>query len=174
MSYLSTEETSGRKIRGLCAISNSQGSIIQRLCKQQAFKRRTSGSLRCQEELLVLRLQQTMPQELSDHSSDTVMDVTDLADLDVYSELTTEGSSRLSTVEVFDTAMQLRGLVQSMTSSVPPVPHADDMLMYSECVHPSTFASIQSSRSPMPLMRRQNRPFVGWDQRRLRSRPKFS
>ena len=45
-----------------------------------------------------------MPQELSDHSSDTVMDVTDLADLDVYSELTTEGSSRLSTVEVFDTA----------------------------------------------------------------------
>ena len=36
-----------------------------------------------------------MPQELSDHSSDTVMDVTDLADLDVYSELTTEGISRL-------------------------------------------------------------------------------
>ena len=34
-----------------------------------------------------------MPQELSDHSSDTVMDVTDLADLDVYSELTTKGGS---------------------------------------------------------------------------------
>ena len=60
------------------------------------------------------------------------MDVTDLlVDLDVYGELTTEGSSRLSTVEVFDTAMQLRGLVQSMKSSVPPVPHVDDMLMYS-------------------------------------------
>ena len=127
MSYLSTEETSGRKIRRLCAIS--QGSIIQRL-KQQAFKRRTSSSLRCQEGLLVLRLQQTMPQELSDHSSDTVMDVTDLADLDVYSELITEGSSRLSTVEVFDTAMQLRGLVQSMKSSVPPVPHSNGMLMH--------------------------------------------
>ena len=108
-----------------------RGSIIQRLCKQQAFKRRTSRSLRCQEGLLVFRLQQTMPQELSDHSSDTVMDVNDFAVLDVYSKLTTEGSSRLSTVEVFDTAMQLRGLVQSMKSSVPPVPHADDMLMYS-------------------------------------------
>ena len=59
------------------------------------------------------------------------MDATDLADLEVYSELTTEVSSRLSTVEIFDTAMQLRGLVQSMKSSVPPVPHADDMLMYS-------------------------------------------
>ena len=68
-----------------------------------------------------------MPQELSNHSSDTVMDVTDLADLDVYSELTTEGSSRLSAVEVFDTAMQLRGLVQSIKSSIPPVPHADDI-----------------------------------------------
>ena len=55
------------------------------------------------------------------------MDVTDLADLDVYSELTTEGSSRISTVEVFDTAMQLRRIVQSMKSSVPPVPHADDI-----------------------------------------------
>ena len=108
-----------------------RGSVIQRLSKQQAFKRRSSSSLRCQEGLLVLRLQQTMPQELSDQSSDTVMDVTDLADLDVYSELTTESSSRLSTVEVFDTAIQLRGLVQSMKSSVPPVPHADDMLMYS-------------------------------------------
>ena len=81
-----------------------RGSIIQQLCKQQAFKRRTSSSLSCQEGLLVLRLQQTMPQELSDDSSDTVMDVTNVADLDVYSELTTEGSSRLSTVEVFDTA----------------------------------------------------------------------
>ena len=59
------------------------------------------------------------------------MDATDLADLEVYSELTTEVSSRLSTVEVFDTAMQLRGLVQSMKPSVPPVPHADGMLMYS-------------------------------------------
>ena len=68
-----------------------------------------------------------MPQELSDHSSDTVMDVTDLANLDVYSELTTEGTSRLSTVEVFDTAMQLRRLVQSMKSSIPPVPHAVDI-----------------------------------------------
>ena len=68
-----------------------------------------------------------MPQELSDHSSDTVMDATDLADLEVYSKLTTEVSSRLSRVEVFDTAMQLRGLVQSMESSVPPVPHADDI-----------------------------------------------
>ena len=65
-------------------------------------------------------MQQTMPQELSDHSSDTVMDATDLADLEVYSELTTEVSSSLSTVDVFDTAMQLRGLVQSMKSSVPP------------------------------------------------------
>ena len=74
----------------------------------------------------MLRLQQTMPQELSDHSSDTVMDVTDLADLDVYSELTTQGS-RLSTVEVFDTAMQLRGLVQNIKSSIPPVPYADDI-----------------------------------------------
>ena len=74
----------------------------------------------------MLRLQQTILQELSDHSSNTqaVMDVTDLADLDVYSELTTEGSSRLSTVEG---AMQLRGLVQSMKSSLPPVPHADDI-----------------------------------------------
>ena len=146
VSYLSTEETSGRKIRGLCAIS--QGSIIQRLCKQQAFKRRTSSSLRCQEGLLVLRLQQTMPQELSDHSSDTVMDVTDLADLDVYSELTTEGSSRLSMVEVFDTAMQLRGLVQSMTSSeaVPPVPHADDMLMYSHLSSSCTTSWSESCR----------------------------
>ena len=34
-----------------------------------------------------------MPQELSDHSSDTVMDASDLADLEVYSELTTEVSS---------------------------------------------------------------------------------
>ena len=76
-----------------------RGSTIQRLCKQQEFKRRTSSSLRSQEGLLALRLQQTMPQELSDHSSDTVMDITDLADLDVYSELTTEGSSRLSTVQ---------------------------------------------------------------------------
>ena len=64
-----------------------------------------------------------MPQELSDHSSDMVMDVTDLADLDVYSELTIEGSSRLSTMDLFDTAMQLGGLVQSMKSSIPPVPH---------------------------------------------------
>ena len=145
VSYLSTEETSGRMIRGLCAIS--QGSIIQRLCKQQAFKRRTSSSLRCQEGLLVLRLQQTMPQELSDHSSDrTVMDDTDLADLDVYSELTTEGSSRLSTVEVFDTAMQLRGLVQSMKSSVPPVPHADDMLMYSHLSSSCTTSWSESCR----------------------------
>ena len=47
--------------------------------------------------------------------------------LDVYSELTTEGSSRLSTVEVFNAAMQRRGLVQSMKSSVPPVRHADDL-----------------------------------------------
>ena len=70
-------------------------------------------------------------QDLSDHSSDTVKDVTDLADLDVYSKLTTEGSSRLSTVELFDTAIQLRGLIQSMKSSVPLVPHADDMSMYS-------------------------------------------
>ena len=70
-------------------------------------------------------------QELSDHSSDTVMDATDLADLDVYSELTTEGRSRLGTVEVFDTAMQLRGLVQRMKSSGIPVPHADEMSMYS-------------------------------------------
>ena len=123
-----------------------RGSIIQRLCKQQAFKRRTSSSLRCQEGLLVLRLQQTMPQELSDHSSDTVMDVTDLADFDVYSELTTEGSSRLSTVEVFNTAMQLRGLVQSMKSSVPPVAHADDMLMYSHLSSSCTTSWSESCR----------------------------
>ena len=123
-----------------------RGSIIQRLCKQQAFKRRTSSSLRCQEGLLVLRLQQTMPQELSEHSSVTAMDVTDLADLDVYSELTTEGSSRLSTVEVFDTAMQLRGLVQSMKSSVPPVPHADDMLMYSHLSSSYTTSWCESCR----------------------------
>ena len=87
-----------------------------------------------------------MPQELSDHSSDTVMDVTDLADLDVYSELTTEGSSRLSTVEVFDTAMQLRGLVQSMKSSVPPVPHAVDMLMYSHLSSSCTTSWSESRR----------------------------
>ena len=74
------------------------------------------------------------------------MDVTDLADLDVYSELTTEGSSRLSTVEVFDTAMQLRGLVQSMKSSVPPVPHADDMLMYSHLSSSCTTSWSESCR----------------------------
>ena len=125
------------------------GSIIhERLCKQQAFKRRTSSSLRCQEGLLVLRLQQTMPQELSDHSSDTVMDVTDLADLNVNSELTAEDSSRLSTVEVFDTAMQLRELVQSMKPSVPPVrvPHADAMLMYSHLSSSCTTSWSESCR----------------------------
>ena len=73
-----------------------------------------------------------------------VMDVTDLADLDVYSELTTEGSSRLSTVE--DTAMQLRGLAQSMKSSVPPVPHADDMLMYSHLSSSCTTSWSESCR----------------------------
>ena len=88
-----------------------------------------------------------MPQELSDHSSDTVMDVTDLADLDVYSEFTTEGSSRLSTVEAFDTAMQLGGLVQSMKSSVPPVPHADDIMsMYSNLSSRCTTSWSESCR----------------------------
>ena len=87
-----------------------------------------------------------MPQELSDHSSNTVMDVTDIADLEVYSELTTEGSSRLSTAEVFDTAMQLRGLVQSMKSSVTPVPHADDMLMYSHLSSSCTTSWSESCR----------------------------
>ena len=121
-----------------------RGSITP---SKHSDKRKTSSSLWCQEGLLVLRLQQTMPQELSDHSSDTVMDVTDLADLDVYSELTTEGCSRLSTVEVFDTAMQLRGLVQSMKSSqYHPVPHADDMLMYSHLSSSCTTSWSESCR----------------------------
>ena len=70
-------------------------------------------------------------QELSDHSSDTVMVDTDLANLDVYSELTTEGSSRVSTVEVqciqflfsktlFDFKKSISGLIELKFSGKTP------------------------------------------------------
>ena len=135
VSHLSTEETPGRKIRELCAISQGVYHptvvLVASIQKENLELTEVSGRI----VSVAATYMANHAQDLPDNSSDTVMDVTDLADLDVYSELTTERSSRLSTVEVFDTAMQLRGLVQSMKSSVPPVPHANDMSMYSHLEH---------------------------------------
>ena len=116
--YLSTEETSDRKIRGLSAIR--QGVYHPTVVLAASIQKENLKLTEVLERIVSVAATANQAQDSLDHGSDILMDVIDLADpFGRIQRAHHRGSSNLSMVEpeVFNAAMPLRGLDQSMKSS---------------------------------------------------------